>query len=60
MEKYYTIQQVCNMLDINRTTFYRWKDQLNLPTKKIGGRVYIIPAELDRWIDETDKGRKNG
>jgi excisionase family DNA binding protein len=54
-----TINQVCEALQVSRSTLYAWIRQGKLRACRLGSRTRIDPHELDLFIRRnTDKGKK--
>ena len=49
-----TVVQVCAMLGIGRTKFYRLVDE-GLPTVKLGKLRRIRRISLDRWLEQQEQ-----
>lgn len=46
------VRNLCEMLDVARTTIYRLKDSGRLPQPlKLGGSVKWRKDEIDAWVD---------
>ena len=51
----YTRDEVCNTLNICKATFHNWVNTRKMKSVKIGNRVYVDSAELDRLMNSRDK-----
>jgi excisionase family DNA binding protein len=51
-EKYYSIQEVANMLKVAYLTVYRWVQSGRLRAVKAGKQYRIERFELDRFINQ--------
>ena len=51
MEKYYTPDEVADLLKVRRLTVYRWIDTGKLSAKKIGRGLRIAESDLAVFID---------
>jgi excisionase family DNA binding protein len=49
-----TVVQVCTMLGIGRTKFYKLVDE-GLPTVKLGKLRRIRRISLDRWLEQQEQ-----
>jgi len=49
--KIYTIQDVCEMLNISRSFTYQMLKEGKIPSVKLGKRVIIPKAKFDNWIE---------
>lgn len=49
--KIYTIQEVCEMLDISRSFAYQMLKEGKIPSVKLGKRVIIPKTKFDTWIE---------
>lgn len=49
-----TVAQVCSMLGIGRTKFYKLVDE-GLPTVKLGKLRRIRQTSLDRWLEKQEQ-----
>jgi len=52
----YTIEEVADLFGLNRNTAYAMAraDELPVPTIKIGKRMFVSRAALDRLLDSPD------
>ena len=53
---YYTREEVCARLDICKATFHNWVAAGHIVPVRIGNRVYVEPAELDRVMTQIGSG----
>ena len=44
----YRVPEVCEMLGIGRSTFYRWAETGELAVIKVGGMTFVNRDELER------------
>jgi excisionase family DNA binding protein len=51
-EKFYTIEQVAEMLNVHRTTVYDWMRSGELAYVQVGGRRRITGSALSAFIKE--------
>ena len=58
-QTYLTVTQVCELLHISRLTLYRWVKQDKLKATKVGQKLLIENAEIQRLIENGTVG-KNG
>jgi predicted DNA-binding transcriptional regulator AlpA len=49
------VLQAANLLGISRAAAYRFASAGDLPTKRLGRRVYVVSAKLREFIDTEDK-----
>ena len=51
-----TIAQVCQELNISRSTFYEWRTKRRAPRciKLPNGEIRVRRAELERWLDTLE------
>jgi excisionase family DNA binding protein len=49
------VPQAAKLLGISRAAAYRFASSGDLPTKRLGRRVYVISAKLRAFIDLEDK-----
>lgn len=47
-----TIEQTIDLLNITRTTYYRWIEEKRLTPIDIAGKIFIHQSEIDRIINE--------
>lgn len=55
MTDFYTFEEFCAILKANPNTVKTWKRRGNLPAEiffKIGGTLYILKEEFEKWIAE--------
>ena len=50
-EVYYSIEKVCSILDVNRTTLYRWDKRDYLKSIKVGGLVRYRKSDIDNILN---------
>jgi predicted DNA-binding transcriptional regulator AlpA len=48
------VPQAAKLLGISRAAAYRFATSGDLPTKKLGRRVYVVSAKLREFIDLED------
>ncbi|MEV4704532.1 helix-turn-helix domain-containing protein [Actinoplanes sp. NPDC049316] len=48
-----TVPQVCEELNIERSTFYHWRQTHQAPRciKLPNGQIRVLRSDLDAWID---------
>ena len=46
-ERYYTRRQLSELLSIDLATLHRWSKSGQLPSHRLGGRVYYKQSDLD-------------
>ena len=49
------VPQAARLLGISRAAAYRFASAGELPTKRLGRRVYVVSAKLREFIDTEDK-----
>jgi len=49
------VPQAAKLLGISRAAAYRFASTGDLPTKRLGRRVYVVSAKLREFIDTEDK-----
>jgi excisionase family DNA binding protein len=49
-ERFFTIDQVCEILGVDRTTLHNWNKSGTLKGGKIGGRVIYRKSDIDAAI----------
>jgi excisionase family DNA binding protein len=49
------VPQAAKLLGISRAAAYRFASAGDLPTKRLGRRVYVVSAKLREFIDTDDK-----
>jgi excisionase family DNA binding protein len=60
METYLTVEEVAEILKVNKQSVFNWIDREGLPAVRVGtgrGRLRIRPSDLDRWVE---RGRIGG
>ncbi len=50
-KRYYTREEVCKLIHVGTTTFYRMANKGLIVTKKIGNRTLVDADELDEAIE---------
>jgi excisionase family DNA binding protein len=50
-----TITRAATILGLSRATAYRYAAAGELPTKRLGGRMYVITARIRPLIDGTEE-----
>ena len=50
-----SVPQAAKLLGISRAAAYRFASAGDLPTKRLGRRVYVVSAKLREFIDTEDK-----
>lgn len=53
-EVYYSIEKVCSILDVNRTTLYRWDKRDYLKSIKVGGLVRYRKSDIDNILNPAN------
>jgi excisionase family DNA binding protein len=49
-ERFFTVEQVCEILGVDRTTLHNWNKNRTLKSGKIGGRVIYRKSDIDAAI----------
>lgn len=51
-----TIDQICEELEISRSTFYEWRVKGRAPRciRLPNGEIRVRRAELERWLDSLE------
>jgi excisionase family DNA binding protein len=49
------VPQAAELLGISRAAAYRFASAGDLPTKRLGRRVYVVSARLREFIETEDK-----
>jgi excisionase family DNA binding protein len=49
------VPQAAKLLGISRAAAYRFASAGDLPTKRLGRRVYVVSAKLREFINTEDK-----
>lgn len=53
MDKLLTVNDVCKIFNIEKTTLYAWIAKKRIPVIKISGRmVRFKMSEIERWLSE--------
>jgi len=52
-EKFYTIPQVAEILQMSKSKVYLWAQQRRIPTVRIGRNVRIRGSDLLKWIEKN-------
>ncbi len=65
MTEFFTFKEFCSLLKANPNTVKTWKRRGDLPAKiffKIGGTVYVLKNEFEKWVKEQQawKGQYYG
>ncbi|MCU1644954.1 MAG: hypothetical protein JWN03_5229 [Nocardia sp.] len=51
-----SVPKASALLGISRSAAYRLAESGDLPTKRMGGRVYIVTARLQAMLEQDDLG----
>lgn len=51
-----SVPKAARMLGIARASAYRYAAAGELPTRRLGGRVYVVTQQLREFITGTDQG----
>lgn len=49
------VPQAAKLIGISRAAAYRFASSGDLPTKRLGRRVYVVSAKLREFIETEDK-----
>ena len=49
------VPQAAKLIGISRAAAYRFASAGDLPTKRLGRRIYVVSAKLREFIDGEDK-----
>ena len=55
-DSFFTVAEVAEMLKLNQQTVRNWIDQGSLPAVRVGRRVRIRRADLDRILEQGSQG----
>ena len=58
MEKLLTIDQVSELLQVQKNTIYSWTFTRKIPFVKINGALRFKEKAISNWIDEHEKAMK--
>ncbi len=58
-EIYYTCEQVSNILNVDKTTLWRWSKRDYLTAIKVGGLVRYRKSDIDRILNYGKKGGRH-
>lgn len=53
-----TVPTAAKLLGISRSAAYRYASNGDLPTRHLGGRVYIVTALLHKLVSNADNGNE--
>lgn len=59
-EKFYTVDEVAQMLKVRRQTVYRWMRENNLRWYQVGGHRRIAASDLQAFIVAGGTGSEGG
>ncbi len=54
-EKWVSMEEVANHLDVGKDTIYRWIASKGLPACKIGRQWKFKISQVDEWIEKNSK-----
>jgi excisionase family DNA binding protein len=49
-EKWLTVEEICNYLQVTKDTIYKWIDQRAMPAHRVGRRWMFQRSEINAWI----------
>jgi excisionase family DNA binding protein len=52
LEKYWTVVELCDFLQIARSTAYDWVHEGFIPHVKISGCVRFRPSDITAWLEQ--------
>jgi excisionase family DNA binding protein len=55
-----TVSELGLWLGIAPKTLYRWAEQGEIPSLKVGGRLRFRPKVVERWLDEQQQEARPG
>ena len=58
MEKLLTMDEVCETLQIKKSTLYSWCHMKKLPYIKVGSKTRFREEDILKWLDEHVKEAK--
>ena len=53
MSPYLTQQEAAEYLRITTRTLREWTRRYDVPHRRVGRRLFYLPAELDDWLSRT-------
>ena len=53
-----TVRDVKKIHSVDKTTIYRWMRIRGYPSKSVGGARRFAREEIDKWIEEQNKGKE--
>ena len=59
MEKWLTVNEICEYLQISNETIYGWIEKSDMPAHRVGKRWMFKQAEVDRWVRSGKAGIKD-
>lgn len=54
-KEYYRPTEVCQILGISRTKFERFKNEGLFTTRKVGGSIYVLASDLEKFLPKYKK-----
>lgn len=49
-----TVNDICKILDICKTTAYKWLNSNGIPHRRIGTRHFIAKEQLIKWLSNDE------
>ncbi len=46
-----SVPHTAKLLGISRTSAYRFAGSGDLPTRRLGGRIFVVTAQLERFVN---------
>lgn len=53
-QKLWSPKDAAAMLDVAKSTLYRWEDEGLIVFVRVGGRTFVTDAELDRFVARAE------
>lgn len=58
MEEFLKVEEVAEILKLNKMTIYRWIKKGKIKVSKMGRIIRISKSELERFLNESKEKRK--
>ena len=52
MERLMTVEEVCQLLRIKKSTLYQWVHQKQIPCLKVGRLVRFRAEDIEKWLEK--------
>jgi excisionase family DNA binding protein len=59
-ERWVGVEDVATHLGVNKSSVYRWIENMGLPTHRIGKLFRFKLSEVDEWVQSSGAGKTNG